>query len=245
MHYGDYPTKSLVRGFVRDNQTYRCLFCDSCYVRGEIYDLGGQLVEAKAAATLHVARVHKSPFEVLIAEGKKQTGLSEVQSALMTHFYHGTPDKQIAALTQTSPSTVRYQRFSLREKARQARVFLALLELMEQSGSYDDEIEVHRGATMVDERYMTDEKEKKKIIETFFSSIEPLVLKSFSSKEKKKLVILRTIAEQFDPTLRYSEIEISAILSAIYPDYATLRRYLIEYGFMARTVDGSAYWRVN
>ncbi|MBJ6950597.1 DUF2087 domain-containing protein, partial [Vibrio cholerae] len=27
-----------------------------------------------------------------------------------------------------------------------------------------------------------------------------------------------------------------------YPDFVTLRRYLIEYGFLDRTDDGSQYW---
>lgn len=40
-----------------------------------------------------------------------------------------------------------------------------------------------------------------------------------------------------------NEREVNEILKGIYPDFASLRRYLIEYGFFERTRDGSAYWR--
>ncbi|MCL2507973.1 MAG: DUF2087 domain-containing protein [Oscillospiraceae bacterium] len=103
--------------------------------------------------------------------------------------------------------------------------------------------EIHSGATMVDERYMATAEETEKIIGTFFSSTEPLVLKSLSPKEKKKLVILRVISGQFEKGKRYGEKEVNGILEAIYEDYATVRRYLIEYGFMERTKDCAEYWR--
>ena len=102
--------------------------------------------------------------------------------------------------------------------------------------------EIHAGATMVDERYMTTAEEKQKIIETYFISLAPLVLKEFPPKEKKKLVILRVISEQFEAGKRYSEKEVNQVLKPIYDDHATIRRYLIEYGFMERTQNCEEYW---
>jgi len=53
---------------------------------------------------------------------------------------------------------VRFQRFHLREKARQAKAFLALSALLEQNAGQTEQPNIHAGATMVDERYMaTDE----------------------------------------------------------------------------------------
>jgi|GEM_PF-324165 len=109
-------------------------------------------------------------------------------------------------------------------------------------GNWDASSEIHKGATMVDERYLATAEEAQKIIDSFFISTNPLVLKSFSSKEKKKLVILRVISEQFENGKKYSENEVNAILEAIYEDYATIRRYLIEYGFMERTINCEEYW---
>ena len=95
---------------------------------------------------------------------------------------------------------------------------------------------------MVDERYMTTNEEAEKIIRTFFASEDPLQLKTFSAKEKNKLVILRRISEQFEKDRKYNEKEVNEILKAIYSDYTTIRRYLIEYGFMERTDNCKEYW---
>ena len=32
------------------------------------------------------------------------------------------------------------------------------------------------------------------------------------------------------------------MLAAVYEDYSMLRRYLVDYGFMGRTKDGTEYW---
>lgn len=61
-------------------------------------------------------------------------------------------------------------------------------------------------------------------------------------KEQKWLVVLRWLASQFAPDVRYTEKEVNAILTAFYDDYATLRRNLVEYGFMRRERGGGNYW---
>jgi len=232
----------LKKGYKKEKNIFRCLFCEHQYLNGDIYSFDNRLVEASTAIELHMQEAHGSVFDVLISGNKKNTGLTSVQSELLTHFYSGISDKEIAAKTNTSQSTVRYQRFNLKEKARQAKVFLALFELMNEKSKEEHEFEIHAGATMVDERYMTSVEETQRIIETFFSSINPLVLKTFSPKEKKKLVILKVISEQFEKEKRYDEKEVNNILKSIYDDYATIRRYLIEYGFMERTQNCTEYW---
>lgn len=97
---------------------------------------------------------------------------------------------------------------------------------------------------MVDDRYFIEDPEERKILDNMFLTLQPLRLKKLSPKEKKKVVCLRRIAAEFDPGKRYTEKEVNAILKAIFPeDYATLRRYLIEYRFLDRTKDCMAYWR--
>ena len=240
----DYTLEELTRGYILQNGACRCLFCGQAYLCGDIYAFGSRFVDAPTAVRLHIEQAHGSLFEALLAGGKKSTGLTEGQSEMLACFYRGVPDQEIAAQMGISASTVRYQRFHLREKARQAKVYLALAALLEdRAGQTADGPNIHAGATMVDERYMTTDAETQKIIDTFFSSLEPLRLKTFSSKEKKKLVILRVIAGQFTPGERYPEKEVNCVLKGIYPeDHATLRRYLIEYGFMERTQDCEEYW---
>jgi len=48
--------------------------------------------------------------------------------------------------------------------------------------------------------------------------------------------------KKFDSSEKYTEKEVNQILESVYPDFVTLRRYLIEYGFLDRTADGSKYW---
>ena len=61
-------------------------------------------------------------------------------------------------------------------------------------------------------------------------------------KDKKCMVIMRWLATKFEPGVRYSEKQVNAILTQIHQDYATLRRSLIEYGFMRRERGGGDYW---
>jgi hypothetical protein len=85
--------------------------------------------------------------------------------------------------------------------------------------------------------------EEEKILKNVFSSLEPLKLKVISSKAKKKEVIFRKIAGQFEKDKKYTEMDVNGILKQIYPeDYSTLRRGLIELGYMDRTSNGSEYW---
>lgn len=61
-------------------------------------------------------------------------------------------------------------------------------------------------------------------------------------KEKEKLVILRALATRFEAGTRYAQRDIDAALGRVNEDHAALRRYLVDFGFMRREPDGSAYW---
>ncbi len=67
-------------------------------------------------------------------------------------------------------------------------------------------------------------------------------LTQFPTKEKKWVIILRWLATKFAPGTHYTEKEINAILREIHPDYATIRRDLVEFGFMRRERGGGNYW---
>lgn len=57
----------------------------------------------------------------------------------------------------------------------------------------------------------------------------------------KRLVVLDHICRVFEPGQRYSEREVSVLLEAFHADYAALRRYLVDEGFLTR--QGGTYWR--
>jgi predicted transcriptional regulator len=62
------------------------------------------------------------------------------------------------------------------------------------------------------------------------------------TKDKKWQPILRWLATKFQPETTYTEKQVNAILLEVHPDYATLRRYLVEFGFMRRERGGGNYW---
>jgi DNA-binding transcriptional ArsR family regulator len=67
----------------------------------------------------------------------------------------------------------------------------------------------------------------------------------------KRLVVLDYLAGMFEPGRRYPEPEVNELLARYHPDYAMLRRYLVDDGFLDRADEpapgGSrtvkVYWR--
>lgn len=57
--------------------------------------------------------------------------------------------------------------------------------------------------------------------------------------------MLKHILKNFKNEEQYTEKQVNLIIKRIYDDYATVRRALIEYGFMDRRDDCSAYWVKN
>ncbi|MFU0790741.1 MAG: DUF2087 domain-containing protein [Virgibacillus proomii] len=98
------------------------------------------------------------------------------------------------------------------------------------------------GKIIMDERYVITEEEKKKILEVYFKQGIDERLDVFPSKEKRKLIVMQNISRHFEPSIIYSEMEVNEILKAIYSDFAILRRYLIDYGFIERSRDCTKYW---
>jgi biotin operon repressor len=68
-------------------------------------------------------------------------------------------------------------------------------------------------------------------------------LKSIPRQWKKREVILRYLADQFEFDRRYTEKEVNEILSRTHEDYASLRRYLVDSQRLARQRE--IYWRVE
>ena len=223
-----------------------CLICGARFTKGRIYDSEGLLHEAETATQIHLDTAHSSMFQYLLGMDKKYTGLTEHQKSLVSLFHQSLNDKEIAArMDGVSLSTVRNHRFALREKMKQAKVFLAIMELLEakmQSETIDKFIAIPRSARMVDERFAITAAENEAIIKRYFPEGPDGPLSDFPAKEKRKVIIIKQLAKRFEPDRKYTEKEVNTILEAAFHDYVTLRRYLIEYGFLDRLPDGSSYW---
>jgi len=68
-------------------------------------------------------------------------------------------------------------------------------------------------------------------------------LLAMPAKRSKRLVVLDRLAQRFEPGVSYPEVEVNAMLSLAHPDYAMLRRYLVDEGFLAR--EFGFYWRIG
>ena len=231
---------ALKVGYVSDGGVWRCLACGQAAEAGLIYEQDGRLMEAQRFLSEHVVQVHGGPFALLRSLEKTLTGLTEHQAAMLGQFWEGRSDRDIAKDLAISDSTVRNHRFNLRERAKQARIFLAIMDLLEErSPDRLDFMPVLRTATLVDERFAVTAGENQAILDKYMVDG---CLREFPKGQKRKLVLLAHIATHFEAGRIYREAEVNTILQAIHRDYADLRRYLIEYGFLDRKPDGSAYW---
>lgn len=109
------------RGYIWDSKKvgFLCLICGNC------------INENEENINNHVAE-HGPPMQRLLLLDKKYTGLTEIQKEFLEMVSEQYNDKEIALKLACAESTVRNMRFALRERARQARAFLAVIELAEE-----------------------------------------------------------------------------------------------------------------
>lgn len=244
MDFWNASLEEIKRGFVEDANQYRCLLCGEQVEKGVIYPEGNVLYEAERFMRLHIENKHESVFHYLLNLDKKITGLTEHQTELLKHFYAGKSDKEVQEeMGIGSSSTIRHHRFVLKEKERQAKTMLAVMELLKEKDDYAPAfVAPHKHATMIDDRYAFTEKEQEKVLVKFFPKGLTGPLIKFPPKEKQRLIVLREIVNRLNMDKVYTEKELNVILNEVYEDYVLIRRYLVEYGFIDRKDDGSAYW---
>ncbi|MGN6792905.1 MAG: DUF2087 domain-containing protein [Streptosporangiaceae bacterium] len=63
------------------------------------------------------------------------------------------------------------------------------------------------------------------------------------AKRSRRIILLNHVAQMFDVGVRYSESEVNRQLRTVHDDYAALRRYLVDEGFMSR--EHGEYWRTG
>ena len=60
-------------------------------------------------------------------------------------------------------------------------------------------------------------------------------------KHSTRLILLDLLAQAFEPGRHYAEADVNEVLRAINPDFAALRRYLVDEEFLDR--EAGMYWR--
>ncbi len=235
--------EELAAGVVENPETGEqvCLVCGRVFPQGEVFPVDGRFFDAHAAARLHAEREHGPRFAFLLNLLRDWEGLSDTQARLMEAFFLGHDDARIAKDLGISRSTVRNHRFRMKEKVRQARVFLALNRILEKGQKAGTRlVDFGAKARMVDERFALTEEESEQLVRKYFREDGTLAL--FPTKAKARVALLRKIVGMLEPGVRYSERELNAILSPLTEDHVVVRRCLVDYGFVNRLPDGSAYW---
>ena len=76
------------------------------------------------------------------------------------------------------------------------------------------------------------------VLRTFFRNGR---LTELPAKRSKRRIVLERIAIEFEPGRHYDEDEVNVTVGRFFPDHATLRRALVDEGFLDR--DHGTYWR--
>lgn len=216
----------LTQGFHREQNMWQCNYCE-VKVR----------LDQRAQIAEHLTAAHQSALTALLAAG----GLTENQQQLMQAFAAGHSDKQIAAAQGVSASTIRQQKYRFRQKAAQARLFLAQYQAVFGENDPSELLSVPQPAQNM--AITVDQYEKVLAKNIDFSSEHPK-LKHWPKPEAARVCLCARIVEDFAVDRQYSLSETNAILDAWYLDHSLLARYLVDFDFMQRTADGRQYWRI-
>jgi len=68
-------------------------------------------------------------------------------------------------------------------------------------------------------------------------------LMDIPANHSKRRLVLERLAQEFEPGLRYDERTVNATLQVFHSDHTTLRRYLVDEGFLTRAE--GVYWRTG
>ena len=69
-----------------------------------------------------------------------------------------------------------------------------------------------------------------------------LMSERIARRQKARLVQLEKAAGHFHPGKKYSEAAVNEVLKDLFEDHVFARRLLIDWKFLERTADGTAYW---
>jgi hypothetical protein len=76
------------------------------------------------------------------------------------------------------------------------------------------------------------------VLRTFFRNGR---LTEIPARESKRRIVLERIALEFQAGLRNDEPTVNAIVGRFFNDYASIRRHLVDEGFLSR--EAGEYWR--
>lgn len=127
--------------------------------------------------------------------------------------------KHLARLQQAGLIDLREEKGTRRYRFRQNPLFEALKRVSERP----PEPELEGDVDAFDRKVLTD-------------FLEDGRLKAIPSQHKKREAVLRYLVLRFEPERMYEEREVNEIIKPLHDDYASLRRYLIDEGYLKRQI---------
>jgi hypothetical protein len=134
-----------------------------------------------------------------------------------------------------------------------ARTVVAALRRLQQGGLVDAvegkliaQVDVFKDSVReyappaVEGEPMDPDRQKAAVLRTFI--VDGRLVQVPAARSKRR-VVLEHLAACFEPGVKYPERAVDAILRAWHPDYASLRRYLVDEGLLAR--ENAIYWRTG
>lgn len=150
--------------------------------------------------------------------------LVEVRPPTVSH--HLAKLKKLGLVSMRSEGNTRWYRLEIEAVERLAREVLAGEGLT----SIGDEVEA-----AAEDAYAL------KVMQTFMEGDR---ITQLPRQWRKKMVLVRYVAQQFDPERTYTEPEVRDVIAPIHADHVTLRRLMVDVGWMVRDKAGRAY-RLN
>ncbi len=92
-----------------------------------------------------------------------------------------------------------------------------------------DAIREFSGSVLSDQAPQPASEEEDAVLRAFFDGPR---LRQIPAARKKRVIVLRRLLERFNPDQSYRESEVNKLLREAHDDVATLRRELVDYGFM-------------
>ncbi|BDZ30890.1 DUF2087 domain-containing protein [Lactiplantibacillus sp. WILCCON 0030] len=176
----------------------------------------------------HLDLVHGGNRSQLLHLQSRYNTLTSKQQDLLTAFATGIKDQALAEQLQVAPSTIRHQKFTFREKAKQAKLYLATYETV-----FESPTTVSANDPTIAEMQLPSEDKVAHVLKAYFDfDHEPLQLKRWPIQQSRLKIVLARIIEEFPRHRNWSKATIDQRLKSIYFDVATLRRALIQYGYL-------------
>ncbi|MEG2288394.1 MAG: LuxR C-terminal-related transcriptional regulator [Clostridium sp.] len=151
-NFKDIYIEELERGYVKqeNNGGYNCIFCGEHFEEGLIYSSRDRMVTAERAVIEHIEDEHGSSFQSLISLDKQISGLSDVQKNILISMYKRKDVKDIGEDMGISPATVRTHKFNLQKMKREAKIFLALMDIVENENNSSESKKINNNIDSIE-----------------------------------------------------------------------------------------------